>query len=132
MNEPNAVLSRRNVETQLKGLLRVEITSRKLRKLPTGFYDTFRKTMESIDQEIEDLRERGGLQEILSLAEEKRSIESDFQAFFQRRWEKVASIAQYDIDQEDLSSLSSYEKAAILEFKAVYAKYFSQFAGGVK
>ena len=66
----------------------------------------------------------------MSLKERKSKFEKNFRMFFQRRWEKIAALSQYDIDQDDLSVLSSYEKAAILEFRAVFGKYYGQFVGG--
>ena len=68
----------------------------------------------------------------MGLKEQKSEFKKNFRMFFQRRWEKIASLAQYDIDQELLMVLSSYEKAAALEFKTVYNKFYGQFVGGEK
>ena len=124
------VLTRDNVASKLTELLRMEIKSKKLHKLPIGFYDSFRKVAVSFDSEAEDALERQDITAYIKLKEQKLELEKDFKVFFQRRWEKISTYALYDIDQETLSVLSSPEKAAILEFKAVYAKYFGQFMEG--
>ena len=124
------VLTRDNVASKLRELLRMEVKSKKIRKLPAGFYDSFRKVAVSFDSEAEDALERQDITAYIKLKEQKLELEKDFKMFFQRRWEKIAALAQYEIDQDDLTVLSSYEKASILEFKAVYGKYYGQFVGG--
>ncbi len=124
------VLTRDNFRSKIDELFRMEIKSRKLHKLPVGFYDSLRKEMESYDLEVKSALERNDIEAYVALKEKKSEFEKDFKMFFQRRWEKIASLAQYDIDQDDLSVLSSYEKAAILEFRAVFGKYYGQFVGG--
>ena len=124
------VLTRDNFPSKIDELFRIEIKSKKLHKLPVGFYDSLRKEMESYDLEIRNALERKDIEDYVSLKEQKSEFVKNFRMFFQRRWEKISSLAQYDIDQDDLSVLSSYEKAAILEFRAVFGKYYGQFVGG--
>ena len=124
------VLTRDNFRSKIDELFRMEIKSRKLHRLPVGFYDSLRKEMESYDLEIKNALERTDVEAYVALKEKKSEFEKDFKMFFQRRWEKIAALSQYDIDQDDLSVLSSYEKAAILEFRAVFGKYYGQFVGG--
>ena len=88
------------------------------------------KVAVSFDAEAEDALERQDITTYIKMKEQKLELEKDFKVFFQRRWEKISTYALYDIDQETLSVLSSPEKAAILEFKAVHVKYFNQFTGG--
>ncbi len=128
--EEMKVLTRENVASKLTELLRMEIKSKKLHKLPIGFYDSFMKVAVSFEAEAEDALERQDITTYIKLKEQKLELEKEFKVFFQRRWEKIAALSQYDVDQETLSVLSSPEKVSILEFKAVYAKYFNQFIGG--
>ena len=128
--EEMKVLTRENVASKLTELLRIEIKSKKLHRLPVGFYDSFRKVALSYDVDANDALERRDITTYIKLKDQKSDLEKEFKMFFQRRWEKIAALSQYDVDQETLSVLSSPEKVSILEFKAVYAKYFNQFIGG--
>ena len=124
------VLTRKNIQDEIVNLMRIEIKTKKIRKLLTGFYDSFRKILGEYEVEATAALENKDLTNYLRIREEETRLKIDFKVFFQRRWEKISSYAPYDVDQETLSVLSSPEKAAILEFKAVYAKYFNQFIGG--
>ena len=124
------VLTRDNFQSKIDELFRIEIKSKKLHKLPVGFYDSLKKEMQSYDLEMQKALDRKDIEAYVSLKEQKSEFEKNFRMFFQRRWEKIASLAQYDIDQELLMVLSSYEKAAALEFKTVYNKFYDQFVGG--
>ena len=124
------VLTRKNIQDEIVNLMRIEIKTKKIRKLPTGFYDSFRKILGEYEVEATAALENKDLTNYLRIIEEETRLKIDFKVFFQRRWEKISSYAPYDVDQETLSVLSSPEKASILEFKAVYAKYFNQFIGG--
>ena len=124
------VLTRKNIQDEIVNLMRIEIKTKKIRKLPTGFYDSFRKILEEYEVEATAALENKDLTTYLRIREEETRLKIDFKVFFQRRWEKISAYAPYDVDQETLSVLSSPEKASILEFKAVYAKYFNQFIGG--
>ena len=128
--EEMKVLTRKNIQDEIVNLMRIEIKTKKIRKLPTGFYDSFRKILEEYEVEATAALENKDLTTYLRIREEETRLKIDFKVFFQRRWEKISSYAPYDVDQETLSVLSSPEKASILEFKAVYAKYFNQFIGG--
>ena len=124
------VLTRDNFQSKIDELFRIEIKSKKLHKLPVGFYDSLKKEMQSYVLEMQNALDRKDIEAYISLKEQKSEFEKNFRMFFQRRWEKIASLAQYDIDQELLMVLSSYEKAAALEFKTVYNKFYGQFVGG--
>ena len=124
------VLTRDNFPSKIDELFRIEIKSKQLHKLPVGFYDSLRKEMESYDLEIKNALERKDIEAYVGLKEQKSEFVKNFRMFFQRRWEKIASLAQYDIDQELLMVLSSYEKAAAFEFKTIYNKFYDQFVGG--
>jgi DNA replication factor GINS len=128
--EEMKVLTRKNIQDEIVNLMRIEIKTKKIRKLPTGFYDSFRKILEEYEVEATAALENKDLTTYLRIREEETRLKIDFKVFFQRRWEKISAYAPYDVDQETLSVLSSPEKASILEFKAVYAKYFNQFIGG--
>ncbi len=128
--EEMKVLTRKNIQDEIVNLMRIEIKTKKIRKLPTGFYDSFRKILGEYEVEATAALENKDLTNYLRIIEEETRLKIDFKVFFQRRWEKISSYAPYDVDQETLSVLSSPEKASILEFKAVYAKYFNQFIGG--
>ena len=128
--EEMKVLTRKNIQDEIVNLMRIEIKTKKIRKLPTGFYDSFRKILEEYEVEATAALENKDLTTYLRIREEETRLKIDFKVFFQRRWEKITAYAPYDVDQETLSVLSSPEKASILEFKAVYAKYFNQFIGG--
>ncbi|MCL4341279.1 MAG: hypothetical protein M1431_04190 [Candidatus Thermoplasmatota archaeon] len=124
------VLTRGNFQSKIDELFRIEIKSKKLHKLPVGFYDSLKKEMQSYDLEMQNALVRRDIEAYISLKEQRSEFEKNFRMFFQRRWEKIASLAQYDIDQDLLMVLSSYEKAAALEFKTVYNKFYGQFVGG--
>ena len=124
------VLTRDNFPSKIDELFRIEIKSKKLHKLPVGFYDSLKKEMQSYVLEMQNALDRKDIEAYISLKEQKSEFEKNFRMFFQRRWEKIASLAQYDIDQDLLMVLSSYEKAAALEFKTVYNKFYGQFVGG--
>ncbi len=124
------VLTRDNFQSKIDELFRMEIKSKKLHKLPVGFYDSLKKEMQSYVLEMQNALDRKDIEAYISLKEQKSEFEKNFRMFFQRRWEKIASLAQYDIDQDLLMVLSSYEKAAALEFKTVYNKFYGQFVGG--
>lgn len=119
-----------NLESKLTELLRIEIKSHQLRKLPIGFYDSFRKVIVSLNEESSDALENKELISYLGLKKQKARLESSFKVFFQSRWEKIAVIAQYDLIQDDLTFLSNHEKEAALELEALYRKFFNQFIGG--
>jgi len=123
------VSSRTNIESQLTDVLRIENKTRRLQKLPAGFYDSVKAAFESVDAEANDALEREDINLYGSLRMERSKLENNFMAFFQKRWEKIAAISQYDLDQSLISSLSSQEMAAALEFKAVYSKYYNQSVG---
>ena len=124
------VLTRDNFQSKIDELFRMEIKSKKLHKLPVGFYDSLKKEMQSYVLEMQNALDNKDIEAYISLKEQKSEFEKNFRMFFQRRWEKIASLAQYDIDQDLLMVLSSYEKAAALEFKTVYNKFYGQFVGG--
>ena len=128
--EEMKILTRENVASKLTELLRMEIKSKKLHRLPVGFYDSFRKVALSYDVDANDALERRDITTYIKLKDQKSDLEKEFKMFFQRRWEKIAALSQYEVDQDLLSALSSHEKASILEFKAVFSKYYGQFIGG--
>ena len=108
--EEMKVLTRDNFRSKIDELFRMEIKSRKLHRLPVGFYDSLRKEMESYDLEIKNALERTDVEAYVALKEKKSEFEKDFKMFFQRRWEKIAALSQYDIDQDDLSEISIRER----------------------
>ncbi|PYB68282.1 hypothetical protein DMB44_04355 [Thermoplasma sp. Kam2015] len=123
-------MSRHNLTTRIRELQRAEILTKKLRKLPTGFYDSVKKVMSEIAEDASKALENRDLEGYLHFKEEMNALEKGFRWFFQVRWEKIALYSMYDLNQEDLAVLSSYEKAAVLEFKSVYDRFYSQFTGG--
>jgi len=125
-----SVLSRNNIRDEILHLMRVEIKTKKIHSLPIGFYDTVRKILDEYEIEKKNAMENRDIEKYLSTNTEETALKNEFRWFLQKRWEKLAAYAPYDVDQETLAVLSNPEKAAILEFKAVYSKYLAQFLGG--
>jgi len=124
------VLSRNNIRDEILNLMRVEIKTKKIHSLPVGFYATVRKILDEYESEKKKALENRDIETYLSTNKDENTLKNDFRWFLQKRWEKLAAYAPYDVDQETLSVLSNPEKAALLEFKAVYSKYLAQFLGG--
>lgn len=123
-------LSRHSLPARIRELQRAEILTKKLRKLPPGFYDAITKVMSEIAEDASNALENRDLESYLHLKEEMNTLEKGFRWFFQVRWEKIALYSMYDLNQEDMAVLSSYEKAALLEFKSVYDRFYGKITGG--
>jgi len=128
--EEMKVLTRKNIRDELLSLLRMEIKSRKIHKLPTGFYDSYKKILNEYEQECERAIEEKAIDEYLRIKEEKTRLENDFRDFLNRRLEKICSSSPYEVDRDALAVLSGPEKALMLELQAILSRYSSQFLGG--
>ena len=70
------VLTRDNFQSKIDELFRMEIKSKKLHKLPVGFYDSLKKEMQSYDLEMQNALDRKDIEAYISLKEQKSEFEN--------------------------------------------------------
>ncbi len=117
------VMTADNVRTELRDMLRVEVKSRSIRKIPGDFYTRFQKVVSDLRRQSDEALENKDIQQYMIIKEQLANTEMDFKAFFERRFEKIAMLSLYDIDQDLLSRLTQEEKASIAEYRSVSEKY---------
>ncbi|MHB1708781.1 MAG: hypothetical protein ACYCT2_04815 [Thermoplasmataceae archaeon] len=117
------VMTADNVRTELRDMLRVETKSRSIRKIQGDFYTRFQKVISDLRRQSDEALKNRDIQQYMIIKEQLSNTEMDFKAFFEKRFEKIAMLSLYDIDQDLLSRLTQEEKAAIAEYKSVSEKY---------
>ena len=101
------------ISEELKSLLRVEIKSRKLKKIDAGFYKSIVEALDSLNSDAEKYLKDQDITNYISIKNRTQDIERDFKSFFQRRFEKIAVTSIYDLDTDLMNSLTGEEKEFI-------------------
>lgn len=101
------------ISEELKSLLRVEIKSRKLKKIDAGFYKSIVEALDSLNSDAEKYLRDQDIANYISINDRIQDIERDFKSFFQRRFEKIAVTSIYDLDTDLMNSLTGEEKEFI-------------------
>lgn len=101
------------VSDDLRSFLRVEVRSKKVKKLDPAFYKNVTEALETLKAEADTYLVKQDITNYINLKERIDYIERDFKALFQRRFEKIATLSIYDLDSELMNSLTPEEKEFI-------------------
>ena len=95
---------------ELKSMLRVESKSRKIKKLDHGFYKGLVEVLTSLRFEANGYLHATDITNYIKVNERIKNIESDFKAFFEKRFEKIAVLSIYDIGLDLIDLLTPEER----------------------
>ena len=95
---------------ELKSMLRVETKSRKIKKLDHGFYKGLVEVLTSLRFEADGYLHSNDITNYIKVNERIKNIESDFKAFFEKRFEKIAVLSIYDIGLDLIELLTPEER----------------------
>lgn len=95
---------------ELKSMLRVETKSRKIKKLDHGFYKGLVEVLTTLKFEAEGFLHANDITGYIKINQRIKSIESDFKAFFEKRFEKIAVLSIYDIGLDIIDLLTPEER----------------------
>jgi DNA replication factor GINS len=101
------------ISEELKSVLRVEVKSKKIKKIESNFYKVIVNALESLNSDAEDHLSNQNITGYIQTKERISEIEKDFKAFFQRRFEKIATYSIYDLETDLMNSLTPEEKEFI-------------------
>ena len=101
------------ISEELKSVLRVEVKSKKIKKIEPNFYKVIVNALESLNSDAEDHLSNQNITGYIQTKERISEIEKDFKAFFQRRFEKIATYSIYDLETDLMNSLTPEEKEFI-------------------
>lgn len=101
------------VSDDLRSFLRVEVRSKKVKKLDPNFYKNVTEALETLKEEADSYLVKQDITNYINLKGRINDIERDFRALFQRRFEKIATLSLYDLDSELMNSLTPEEKEYI-------------------
>ena len=101
------------VSDDLRSFLRVEVRSKKVKKLDPAFYKNVTEALETLKAEAETYLVKQDITNYINIKERIDYIERDFKALFQRRFEKIATLSIYDLDSELMNALTPEEKEFI-------------------
>ncbi|WP_393971470.1 hypothetical protein OXIME_000028 [Oxyplasma meridianum] len=101
------------ISEELKSVLRVEVKSKKIKKIESNFYKVIVNALESLNSDAEDYLSNQDITGYIQTKERISEIEKDFKAFFQRRFEKIATYSIYDLETELMNLLTPEEKEFI-------------------
>lgn len=101
------------VSDDLRSFLRVEVRSKKVKKLDPAFYRNVTEALETLKAEAETYLVKQDITNYINIKERIDYIERDFKALFQRRFEKIATLSIYDLDSELMNALTPEEKEFI-------------------
>ena len=115
---------RDNVKTEILDLVRIEMSSRKIGKLPPGFYAKLQRVLAQIKEEKNARLAESEISEYIALNLQEKDIQSNFKALFEKRFEKLAGMSVYNLNEDILSRMTQEEKAAYTEYRFVTERYF--------
>jgi DNA replication factor GINS len=98
------------ITDELRSFLRVEVRSRKPKKLDPAFYRNINSALETLKDEAQTYLKSQDIDNYIMIKERISDIERDFRAFFQKRFEKISTLSLYDLDGETLGALTPEEK----------------------
>ena len=98
------------ITDELRSFLRVEVRSRKPKKLDPAFYRNITSALETLKDEAQTYLKTQDIDNYIMIKERISDIERDFRAFFQKRFEKISTLSLYDLDGETLGALTPEEK----------------------
>lgn len=103
------------VSDELRSFLRVEVRTKKPKKLDPSFYKNITNALETLKEEADIFLQKQDITSYINIKEKINDIERDFKAFFQRRFEKISTLSLYDLDSELMGALTPEEKDIITE-----------------
>ena len=115
---------RDNVKMEILDLVRIETGSRKIGKLPPGFYGKLQRVLVQIKEEKDARLAESEISEYIALNMQEKDIQSNFKALFEKRFEKLAGMSIYNLSEDILSRMTQEEKAAYTEYRFVTERYF--------
>lgn len=95
---------------ELKSMLRVEAKARKIKKVDHGFYKNLVEVLTSLKFEADGYLHSNDITGYIRVNQRIKSIESDFRAFFEKRFEKIAVLSIYDIGLDLIDLLTPEER----------------------
>ncbi len=98
------------VSEELRSLIRVEIRSRKIKKMDPSFYKTVNQALLTLRSEADVYLNNHEIGKFIQIKSRADDLERDFRSLFQRRFEKIATRSIYDLDTELMNSLAPEEK----------------------
>lgn len=102
------------VSEELRSFLRVEVRSKKLKKLEPSFYKNVTAALETLKAEADGYLGKTDIGNYIKIKDRMDDIERDFKSLFQRRFDKIATLSIYDLDSEVMSALTPEEKEFIV------------------
>ena len=124
MTEKVTLQMRDNVKTEILDLVRIEMGSMKIGKLPPGFYAKLQRVLAQIKKEKDAWLTEGDISEYIALNVQEKDMQSNFKALFEKRFEKLAGMSIYNLSEDILSRMTQEEKAAYTEYRFVTERYF--------
>jgi len=103
------------VSDELRSMIRVEIRSRKIKKIEPSFYKTLNQALLTLRSEAEVYLKNHEIGKYIQIKSRADDLERDFKSLFQRRFEKIATRSIYDLDSELMNSLSPEEKEFVTQ-----------------
>ncbi|MEM0156918.1 MAG: hypothetical protein QXN26_02495 [Thermoplasmataceae archaeon] len=112
------------ITDELRSFLRVEVRSRKPKKLDPAFYRNITSALETLKEEAQAHLKSQDIDGYITIKERISDIERDFRAFFQKRFEKISTLSLYDLDGETLGALTPEERDFITKLhNLMYDEY---------
>ena len=112
--------------TDLQTAVRVEKSSKKIRKIESDFYRSVLEVLRTLRIETDNVVATD-IEKYMSLKSRIKQVESDFTVFFQLRFSKLMKLALHEIDPEEWSQLTSEEKDFLKAQQRSLNEYLTRF-----
>ena len=95
--------------TDLQTAVRVEKSSKKVRKIESDFYRSVLEALRTLRIEA-DGAVASDIEKYMKIKERIKQVETDFTVFFQLRFSKLMRLSLHEVDGEEWNQLTSEEK----------------------
>ncbi|MCL5439851.1 MAG: hypothetical protein AAE987_02085 [Thermoplasmataceae archaeon] len=112
--------------TDLQTAVRVEKSSKKIRKIESDFYRSVLEVLRTLRIETDNVVATD-IEKYMSLKSRIKQVESDFTVFFQLRFSKLMKLALHEVDPEEWSQLTSEEKDFLKAQQRSLNEYLTRF-----
>ena len=123
MMEPSKQRSEETLLADLRSFVRAETLSKKLKKLPHGFYGDLRELISRMEKERTVAVNSHDYERFAELAHQIETIRGDFRQLIHKRMEKIGVFALYGKENESLSTIVGEERAYVMELVELASKH---------
>lgn len=99
-----------SISDELKSMLRVELKSKKVKKIEPGFYKNVVEALQSLNSDAQKYLLENDISNYIKIKERIDEIERTFKSFYQRRFEKILVLSIYDLESDALNQLTPEER----------------------